>query len=194
MRPAIRALAHNRRIAERLDEAARLLEAQGATRYHVRSYRDAARSVASHPRALARVFQEHGVKGLDALPRVGLGIAAAIAEMLATGRWSRLERLRAASRPEALFRSLPGLGPALARRIRDELHVASLEGLREAAHDGRLESLRGVGLRRAHAWRAVLDDMLDGAPASLGAMDGRTRGEEHVPWRRREPAGSEGAP
>jgi DNA polymerase/3'-5' exonuclease PolX len=161
MRPATRALAHNRRIAERLDEAARLLETQGASAYRVKSYREAARSVAVHPRAMARVFAQHGMKGLDAVPGVGLGIAAAIAEMVVTGRWSLLERLRTSCDPAAVFQWLPGVGPALARRIRDDLRIATLEELHEAAHDGRLEALPGVGGRRVHAWRAVLGDMLE---------------------------------
>jgi DNA polymerase/3'-5' exonuclease PolX len=161
MRPAAQAFVQNRRIAERLEEAARLLETQGASPYRVRSYRLAARGVACHPRALGRVFDESGVKGLDALPGVGLGIAGAIAEILATGRWSLLARLRATCDPVAVFQSVPGVGPALARRIHQELRIATLEDLHEAAHDGRLEALPGVGLRRALACRAVVGDMLD---------------------------------
>jgi DNA polymerase/3'-5' exonuclease PolX len=161
MRPAARAAAENRRIAERLQEAARLLEAQGASPYRVRSYREAARGGAGHPRGLSRVFGEAGVKGLDAVPGVGLGIAAAISEMLATGRWSLLARLRTSCDPAAVFQAVPGVGPALARRIRDELRIATLEELHEAAHDGRLEALPGMGLRRAAACRAAVGDMLD---------------------------------
>jgi len=76
-----------------------------------------------------------------------------------------LEELRRSAEPAALFQSLPGVGPALARRIRDDLRIATLEQLHEAAHDGRLEALPGVGLRRASAWRAVLGDMLDARAA-----------------------------
>lgn len=164
MHPRSTSLASNGRIAERLQDAARLLEAQGASRYRVSAFREAARGVASHPRAVRQVFAQRGVKGLDAIPGVGLGIAAAIAEMLATGRWSLLERLRAASDPVAVFQAVPGVGPSLARRIRATLRIGTLEELYEAAHDGRLESLPGLGPRRVRAWRAILGDML--APPS----------------------------
>lgn len=150
----------NRRIAERLREAADLLQARGATHYAVSAYRNAAEAVASHPRDVRRIHEAEGLKGLDAIPRIGLGIASAIAEMLATEHWARLEDLRGAADPEVVLRRVPGVGPALARRIRDTLHVETLEGLDAAAHDGRLERLRGVGRRRAAALRASLDDML----------------------------------
>ena len=150
----------NRQIAERLLEASHLLQAQGASPYRASAYRNAADAVARHPRALRSIYEEDGVRGLDAIPRVGLGIASAIAEMLATGRWAQLERLRGTADPEKLLQSVPGLGPGFARRIHDELHVDSLEALEAAAHDGRLERLPGVGSRRAAGWRAWLGDTL----------------------------------
>ena len=161
MRSPSTQLAANRRIADRLLEASRLLEAQGASRYRIKAFRDAARGVASHPRAVRQVFAQHGVAGLDAIPGVGLGLAAAIAEMLATGRWSMLDRLRSASDPVCVFQAVPGMGPSLARRICAGLGIATLEELHEAAHDGRLEALPGVGVRRACAWRSVLHEMLE---------------------------------
>ncbi|MBI1958101.1 MAG: hypothetical protein HYS36_02610 [Candidatus Rokubacteria bacterium] len=95
-----------------------------------------------------------------ALPGIGTGIAAAIEEMLRTGRWSQLERLRGTLDPEALSRAIPGVGPALARRIHEALHVDTLEALEVAAHDGRLASVSGIGPRRAAMIRAVLGNML----------------------------------
>jgi hypothetical protein len=52
------------------------------------------------------------------------------------------------------------VGVGLAHRIRDELHVDTLEALEAAANDGRLERVRGVGPRRAAAVRGSLDHML----------------------------------
>jgi DNA polymerase (family 10) len=152
--------AENTRVAERLLEAARLLNAQGAGPYRAAAYRAAGNAIAHHPHDVRRVFEREGVKGLDAVPHVGLGIASAVAEMLLTGGWSQLERLRGEVDPVTLLRSVPGVGEGFARRIRDELHVDTLEGLETAANDGRLESLRGMGPRRAAAIRASLDQML----------------------------------
>jgi hypothetical protein len=92
--------------------------------------------------------------------------------MVRTGRWAQLERLRGAIDPEKLFRSVPGIGPETARRIHETLQVDTLEALEIAAHDGRLESLPGIGPRRAAMMRAALADML-----------ARTRGPRPTPVR-----------
>ena len=163
-REATRALAampqENRQIAERLLEASHLLYAQGASPYRVSAYRNAADAIARYPRSARAIFEAEGVHGLDDIPRVGLGIASAVAEMLATGRWAQLERLRGSADPEKLLQTVPGLGPEFARRIHGELHVDSLEALEAAAHDGTLERVAGVGSRRTAAWRAWLADTL----------------------------------
>jgi hypothetical protein len=107
----------NQRIAERLREAAALLEAQDASPFRVGAYRRAADLVAAAERPLREVFDAEGREGLQALPRIGAGISSAIAEMLITGRWSQLERLRGGAEPEALLRTVPGIGRELARAI-----------------------------------------------------------------------------
>ena len=101
-----------------------------------------------------------GSKALETLPDVGRAIGAAIAEMLRTGRWSQLERLRGTLDPPQIFRAIPGVGPELAGRIHDTLHVDTLEALEVAAHDGRLASVPGIGPRRAAIIRGALGTML----------------------------------
>lgn len=163
----------NQVVADKLREMAALLEAQGASPYRAAAYRKAADTVVATQRPLREIFDAEGAAGLDALPHIGRGIAAAIAELLASGRWSQLERLRGSLDPVQLFQSVPGIGPELARRIHDELHVDTLEALEAAAHDARLERLRGVGARRAAAMRAALASMLNRlrrrAPTAPGA-------------------------
>ena len=158
----------NASVAGRLFEAAHLLNARRASPYRAAAYRAAGSAITHHPHDVRRIFERDGVKGLDAIPHVGLGIACAIAEMLSTHRWALLERLRDEADPATLFESLPGIGAGLARRIRDELHVASLEALETAANDGRLEHVRGVGPRRAAAMRGSLDHVL--RPFSSGQL------------------------
>src|SRR5690606_38388592 len=58
--------------------------------------------------------------------------------------------------PVSSFRTIPGIGPDLARRIYDHLGVESLEALEMAAHDGRLATVPGFGPRRLKAVRAAL--------------------------------------
>lgn len=150
----------NSRIADKLREAADLLAQQGANPFRVGAYRRAAETVGGLERGVGEIFDAEGMEGLIALPGIGQGIASAIREMLHTGRWSQLERLRGTVEPEKLFRVVPGIGPELAERIHETLHVETLEGLEAAAFDGRLETVEGIGRRRAAAFRATLERML----------------------------------
>jgi putative hydrolase len=150
----------NRQVADRLRQAADLLGQQGANPFRVSAYRRAADVVARLDRDVREIVEREGTDALVALPRIGQGIAAAIVEMLRTGRWGQLERLRGTLDPVRVFRSVPGLGPALAQRIHDTLAIDTLEALEVAAHDGRLEAVPGIGPRRAATIRAALQGLL----------------------------------
>jgi len=150
----------NARCADRLREAADLLHVQGANPFRVSAYRKAAATVLDLQEDLGAIIEREGLPGLEALPHVGRGIASALLEMTRSGRWVQLERLRGSADPVQLLTVVPGLGHRLAERIHDELHVDTLEGLELAAHDGRLETVPGVGPRRAAAIRASLQAML----------------------------------
>ncbi len=162
----------NQNIAARLREAADLLDQQGANPFRVNAYRRAARTVDGLTEDATALFAREGLDGLIALPGIGRSLAAAIAEMVRTGSWAQLQRLRGAVEPDQLFQSIPGVGPELARRIHDRLGVDTLEALELAAHDGRLEKVDGVGPRRAAMVGAALASML---------RRGRPRPREEAP-------------
>lgn len=151
----------NGEVAQALREMAVLLEAQGDNPFRVAAYRRAADTVAQLSRSVRELHDAAGLAGLDELPGVGPRIAAAIAELLTSGRWAQLDRLRGAADPEALLRTIPGVGPCLAHRLHDELGVDTLEALEVLAHAGRLETLPGIGPRRATGIRAALTEILD---------------------------------
>lgn len=150
----------NRFIGERLREAAWLLEQQDASPYRVLAYRRAADAMESLCEDVRTVFQTKGFQGLVSLAGIGPQIAGAIVEMLRTGRWMQLERLRGTLDPEALFASVPGIGPKLARLVMDSLNVDTLEALEIAAYDGRLAKVPQFGPRRIAMIRAELAQML----------------------------------
>lgn len=154
----------NEHVATKLGEAADLLEQQAANPFRVRAYRRAAETVAGLDQDLQALVEQGGPEALVELPNIGTGIASAIDEILRTRRWVQLERLRGSLDPVKLFQTVPGIGPALAERIHDALDVDTLEALEAAAHDGRLETLPGIGARRAIAIRATLDSMLGRMP------------------------------
>lgn len=147
-------------IAVRLRQAAEILSAQGANPFRVAAYRKAAQTVERHDLDLRDILNRTGRDGLAELPAIGAGLAAAIAEMLETGRWAQLDRLRGSLDPATLFRTIPGIGPELAERIHDALGVETLEALEVACHDGRLENVPGMGRRRAAIVRAALAEIL----------------------------------
>ncbi|MDH3666124.1 MAG: helix-hairpin-helix domain-containing protein [Paracoccaceae bacterium] len=147
-------------IADRLAEAAELLATQGANRFRVRAYRMGAETVRRLDEDPAAILAREGLKGLIDLRNIGPSLARAIDEMVETGRWMQLERLRGGTEPEDLFRALPGVGPETARALHDHLHVDTLEALEIAAHDGRLEAVPGIGRRKTAAIRDSLAAML----------------------------------
>jgi len=151
----------NQQVADALREMATLLDAQGGNPYRAAAYRRAADTVAALSGSVRTIFERDGLAGLDAVPAVGPGIAAAIAELLVCGHWRKLERLRGDIDGGAIFRTIPGVGEALAQRLHDELGVDTLEALEVAAHDGRLERLPRLGARRAAAIRSALTALLD---------------------------------
>jgi len=153
----------NRELARRLREAADLLHTQGANPFRVNAYRRAAATIESLSEEADELLARGGRPALEELPTIGSGIAASIEEMLTTGRWAQLERLRGAVDPVSLFTTIPGVGEELAGRIHDELDLETLEDLEAAAWDGRLETVPGIGPRRLQSMRA-----------SLGAALGRT--------------------
>ena len=149
-------------VAERLREASQLMSSRGASRYCVDAYRQAAEAIERLPCAVRTVYATGGVRGLDAIPHVGLGIAAAVEQMILGGRWTQLDRLRSESNPVTVLRSVPGIGVGTAQRIHSELGIDSLQALDRAARDGRLERLPGLGSRRVATIRASLAEMLRG--------------------------------
>jgi putative hydrolase len=147
-------------IAERLNEYADILEQQQANRFRISAYRRAARTIGTLDEDLCDICQRGGSQALVELDNIGTGIAAAIAELVRTGRWSQLERLRGALDPEKLFQTVPGIGPGLAADIHNRLDIDTLEELEVAAHDGRLQSLPGIGHKREQTISAGLAVML----------------------------------
>lgn len=150
----------NRAAAEILRHCAELLRQQRANPFRVNAYLRAAKTLETLPIDAREILRTSGIEGLTALPHIGAGLASAIDEIARTGSLAQLDRLRGSTDPETLLRIVPGVGPTLARAFHDELQIDSLEDLEVAAHDGRLEVLRGVGPRRAAAIRASLATLL----------------------------------
>lgn len=152
--------AENLFVSEKLAEVADLLAGQGADRFRVRAFREAAEFIADLPESIRGIFEARGADGLEALPTIGTSIAGAIAELLDTGDLGMIQRLRGEVDPEKVLQTVPMIGPQLARKIHEELGVETLEALEVAAYDGTLGNLNGIGLRRLRGIRHSLAELL----------------------------------
>jgi hypothetical protein len=141
----------NAEVARLLSKVADLLETQGATPQRVSAWHAGAGAVAAHPRPVAEVFAEGGFVALDAIPHIGRGLAAVIAEIITTRHARILDRLEGELSAVDILAEVPGLGPVLARRIHRQLGIDTLEELEDAARDGRLLAIDGFGARRVNA-------------------------------------------
>lgn len=123
---------YNVAVASRLDEVADLLEEQGANPYRVAAYRRAAERIRVLDEPVAEILHTKGLQGLMSLRGIGESIARSVHLLVVLGRLPMLERLRGESDPEALLRSVPGIGEKRLAGIRDVL-ANRLGRLREPA-------------------------------------------------------------
>lgn len=153
----------NAEIAAALDELATLYELDGAIRYRVIAYREAARTVrqsAVSVGELARAGRATELQG------IGATLEQKIVTLLDTGDIPSAAKLRRKF-PTSLVEvtRVPGLGAKTARRLYDELGVRDLETLRAAAERGRLRELRGLGPKAEENVLAALAKLEAEGPA-----------------------------
>jgi DNA polymerase (family 10) len=189
---------NNTDVARIFDEIADLLELQGANRFRIRAYRNAARmlgTMGTLGRSVAAMVERH--ENLDSLPGIGPDLAGKIGEIVATGSCALLERLRA-DVPAGLgtMLRLPNLGPKRVRALHDELGVRTIEQLHAAAQAGRVQTVHGFGPRLQQQILAATQTQLpniarirlDAAEAAAQPLLARLRGLRGVV--RAEVAGS----
>jgi DNA polymerase (family 10) len=133
----------NREIADRLDAMATLLELAEANQYSARAYRRAAETIRDAPLSVAELVSAGDVRRLRG---IGAGIEAKLRELVETGRIAELEELERELAPD-----LVGLGRYLGLTARRSVELAraldlrTAAELREAAADGRLRTVPGIG-------------------------------------------------
>src|SRR5258707_12650102 len=130
-------------IAEVLEEIATLLELKDENPFKIRAYANAARSLETFGGNIADLQDE---EALAKIPGIGKAIAAKVKELAATGKLKYLEELRAEF-PAAILElfSISGLGAKKIKALYEQLHISSVEQLREACESGRVAKLPGFG-------------------------------------------------
>jgi DNA polymerase (family X) len=133
----------NAQIAAAFDELGDLYELDGAIVHRVAAYRNAAKAVRDAPVGVAALARAGKV---TELPGIGKTLEEKILALVETGTIPAAEKLRAKFPPGLVdLTRLPGLGPKKARKLFDELGIASLPDLQQAAQDQRLRKVRGFG-------------------------------------------------
>jgi DNA polymerase (family 10) len=133
----------NRRIAERLDAFATLLELAEANPYMARAYRRAAETIRAAPVPVAELVRHGRVRELRG---IGPGIETRLGELVETGDIAELAELE-----RELVPGLVGLGRYLGLTAKRSVEIAHALGvrtpdeLREAAAAGRLQTVPGIG-------------------------------------------------
>jgi DNA polymerase (family X) len=135
-------------------EAASLLRELGL-RYEMQdvpfkpqAFEKAASIVEALPDPLVKIHREGGLKALDALPSVGLGIAKRIEEALVSGKIGELEKMRREA-PVDIVRlsAVEGLGPKSVKVLNERLGIRTLDDLARAARAGKIRALPGFGAK-----------------------------------------------
>jgi len=135
----------NAEIAAAFDELAVLYELDGAVKYRVLAYGTAAKAIRESPVSIAELA---AAGRATELPGVGKTLAEKIDALLATGEIPAAVKLKTKF-PSTLIEvtRVPGLGAKTAKRLYDELGVASLEDLKAAAEAQRIRELKGLGAK-----------------------------------------------
>lgn len=166
-------------IARILGEIADLLEVKSDNPFKIRAYRNGADIAANHPHALATL----DAAGLREIPGIGKDLAARIREITETGRSLFHEELLAEFPPSILdLLRLQGVGPKTVATLYRELGVRTLDELEQAATDGRVRAIKGMGPkkeslilkaieeRKRHGGRHLLPDTHDAASALVAYL------------------------
>ncbi len=132
-----------REVARVLEEIAGLLELKGENPFKVRAYENAARALDGLTEDLGGIIQ---AGTLTDVRGIGDAIALRITELWKTGRMQFYEDLLHAVPPGYVeMVRIPGLGAKRVRLLGEKLQVTTVAGLKAAAEQGRIRSLKGFG-------------------------------------------------
>ena len=147
----------NAEIAAAFSELGTLYELDGAVRYRVNAYKDAAKVMLQSPVSIAELTRAGRV---TELPGIGKTSEEKIKALLETGSIPSADRLKQKFPPSLVeVTRIPGLGSKTARRLYEELGVASVDDLRQAVADERIRSLKGLGPKAEENIAAQLEKL-----------------------------------
>ncbi|MBM7578887.1 DNA polymerase/3'-5' exonuclease PolX [Jeotgalibacillus terrae] len=136
-----------------LEKIAVYMELKGENPFKISAFRKAAQAVETDQRSLSQIDDFTALKG------VGKGTAAVIKEYVETGESETLTSLKKEV-PEGLIPllKLPGLGGKKIARLYQELGVESIEDLKAACQEGKVQALSGFGAKTEEKILAAVEN------------------------------------
>jgi DNA polymerase (family X) len=132
-------------IARVLTEIGDLLEIKNENPFKIRAYRNAAETVAHLGERIAGLTDDQR----RAIPGIGKDLAARIGELVDTGACRYHQELLEEFPPTILdLLHLQGVGPKTVALLYHQLGVRTLDDLKQAAADGRIRALKGMGPKK----------------------------------------------
>lgn len=178
----------NEGVAAVLDEIGDLLELKGENVFRAVTYRAVARAIRDLREPVADLVAQGR---LGEIPKTGPSVTEAITQLVTTGRSERHAKLKTEV-PEGLITLLrvPGVGPATARAIYQNLKITTIDELEEAAKAHRLRELpkiqakteenilRSIAALRQRTGRSLLHHARDAADEMIATL--RRHGVEQI--------------
>jgi len=135
----------NASIAGMFSDLADLLEIDGANAFRIRAYRNASRTIDSLTDSLEEMVAEHPEQ-LTQISGIGKDLAEKIRLIIETGQLVQLEQMKETIPPDVVrMLRIPGIGPKKVAVLFRELHLTTLDQLKEAAESGKISSQKGFG-------------------------------------------------
>jgi len=133
----------NAEVARVLKEISLLKEFEGKEPFKIKAYQRAVRSVGSLGEDIAAISERNE---LTTIPGIGKGIAEVIKSYLDTGEVEVLTKLRTRVPVKVMeLDSIPGVGIKTIKTVYEKLGIVDLDSLEQAAEEGKLAGLPGLG-------------------------------------------------
>ena len=133
----------NAEVARVLKEISLLMEFEGKEPFKIKAYQRAVRSVGALGEDIAAISERNE---LTTIPGIGKGIAEVIKSYLDTGEVEVLTKLRTRVPVKVMeLDSIPGVGIKTIKTVYEKLGIVDLDSLEQAAEEGKLAGLPGLG-------------------------------------------------
>lgn len=137
----------NSEIARLLAETADLMEIGGEDPFRIRSYRNAAAAIESHPERIVDILRDPE-RDVTSIPGIGKSLAGALRELAERGSFARRDEMLAKYPPTALeMLRIPGVGPKTVRALWEHFRVSTVEDLARLCQEHKVRELRGMGAK-----------------------------------------------